>query len=1013
MQDRPPHETTPNRQTLPSITTTPRQSLSTSSSTPIPSRTVRRKPSATSPLRSNLDKRLVDLEEGSETRTPLEKEEVLSRPQSGLVVEALDVDTKRTSWIRRLSTIAPSIDGSFSSPSFNRPSTPSLFSNGSSAPFFSSSPPPVTPRNKLVKRSTSQKVLHSGYQTSPPFSARTPTFRRPATSYQRSENLRLRNLQQNLVSIETPSEASREPLDPSNEILRPPPEPVRKHRPYFRYQYSKIAREPPTRRASGSKLFGGLDQVSRVLLDTNQNPVLVMGTSVEKAKVEVTQLTDSVPQNMDRPIQEHDRDMKDDSQNHREGRSRSSFSMGDKLSSSPSSWRLGQGGSFKRKKRRETVSVGRRIVSAPHRTTSDGFEAQSTKYSPDARTSTWQRPQSRVPSSPLPPLDKISAFEIDLPGTSSSNKTGSTIDDSYGFSNADSPLVNSSLAYAGQTSTRLRASSNRASRVPSDYSTAFGSDNEQSRVFSIDGDETDRRSETVYDSVRTDSSHSGARNHKIETVFGDHTVDAVNQTVTNLQERLSGLSFKQEDFIAEEEESMQTPIRQRASAENIDLTPAAPSHLLPSHFSSSPPISTEQFNPTGSNSSVPQTKALETSSSDLEDEGFWDDEFDIDTTKQPAQSMPPPNSHDLDILPDGHDTSERPQSNLFQYSGRPSIEEHSPTDKPRHPVASHAQQLLERGSRPTGRRLTGGLHMRSQSVPLKPDNSKHRFNSTAKLDKWTLENKVASEDWDDDFEPVVDAATEDNGGIVVDSGLTVPKSILERQARVYGQFGQVKELSLLVEELRRLHLLATVYNVLDGQSSELWKEAEGIIDLASLDEEPETLRPRSPTPTSLESDVCGEGPSASKDRPLPSIEKSPYSSNISGHATSIAQAATFSSPTESHQGTPKGRPREDSTAKVKDILQNIQQHRTPQDPFLEPMDEPSGPPEPKKMPFDTTSLRDLVTRAGVVTRALKEIIRKAENPDEEAQTPERRSTSPPSFFTQVFPQSSPVPDKNE
>ncbi|EDN05293.1 predicted protein [Histoplasma mississippiense (nom. inval.)] len=32
----------------------------------------------------------------------------------------------------------------------------------------------------------------------------------------------------------------------------------------------------------------------------------------------------------------------------------------------------------------------------------------------------------------------------------------------------------------------------------------------------------------------------------------------------------------------------------------------------------------------------------------------------------------------------------------------------------------------------------------------------------------------------------------------------------------------------------------------------------------------------------------------------------------------------------------------------------------------------------QKLPFDTQSLRDLVIRAGVVTRSLKEVVRKAE-----------------------------------
>jgi hypothetical protein len=50
-------------------------------------------------------------------------------------------------------------------------------------------------------------------------------------------------------------------------------------------------------------------------------------------------------------------------------------------------------------------------------------------------------------------------------------------------------------------------------------------------------------------------------------------------------------------------------------------------------------------------------------------------------------------------------------------------------------------------------------------------------------------------------------------------------------------------------------------------------------------------------------------------------------------------------------------------------------------------------PRAQKLPFDTSSLKDLVVRAGVVTRALKEVIRKAEGV----------ATSPQNVFPQDPP----------
>jgi hypothetical protein len=86
---------------------------------------------------------------------------------------------------------------------------------------------------------------------------------------------------------------------------------------------------------------------------------------------------------------------------------------------------------------------------------------------------------------------------------------------------------------------------------------------------------------------------------------------------------------------------------------------------------------------------------------------------------------------------------------------------------------------------------------------------------------------------------------------------------------------------------------------------------------------------------------------------------------------------------------------------AKSFLQTIHQNRGEGDPS------PASPVSPprEKLPFDTQDLRDLVTRAGVITRALKEIVRKAEGV---ALSPQRR---PQKAFGQMFnpPEMSPCP----
>ena len=77
--------------------------------------------------------------------------------------------------------------------------------------------------------------------------------------------------------------------------------------------------------------------------------------------------------------------------------------------------------------------------------------------------------------------------------------------------------------------------------------------------------------------------------------------------------------------------------------------------------------------------------------------------------------------------------------------------------------------------------------------------------------------------------------------------MLVPAAIQASQASVVGHVGQIREVCLLVEDLKRLRLLAREKDILNGPSAPLWKEAEGIIALAVPDEEDPTLSPpRSP-----------------------------------------------------------------------------------------------------------------------------------------------------------------------
>ena len=388
--------------------------------------------------------------------------------------------------------------------------------------------------------------------------------------------------------------------------------------------------------------------------------------------------------------------------------------------------------------------------------------------------------------------------------------------------------------------------------------------------------------------------------------------------------------------------------------------------------------------------------------------------------------------------------------NIFEWSEprQASGEAGTGGENPR-PQTAHVQAAVtDRSGRSNSRRSAAGAHLRSQSVPLAPEAPSRLSGAAAKLDAWVLGGKGVSEDWDNDFDfddenPDAHGSSGNGGSNGSNSStdaprlsaaakgkqpttpqhrsmyppVVVPHAILEKQASVHGQFGQVKELTVLVDELRRLRHQAQAFDILAGQASELWKEAEGIIDLATLDED-EPLQPplpgqQSPAAASIDFDAFDDDAAT-----IASYATAASPASVSLHrrrsSTVRRDESPYLDPTRSSShlgsGTPSsGRPRQESIAKAKHVLENISKNRAGSDPVLAAVQQAVSSSPTKKLPFDTTSLRDLVTRAGVVTRALKEVIRRAEDPDYVPSTPERRggdgssggSTRDPPF-SQIF-----------
>ncbi|MCJ1286239.1 hypothetical protein MMC26_005584 [Xylographa opegraphella] len=961
--------------------------------------------------------------------------------------------TVRSSWLRRMSTMSSLHTESLWSTS--RPGTPSLsFSNASSTPIMPSNAAPVTPRNKLVKRATSQRILHnSGFDQTGYSKA---TLRRPATSHQRSANLREQLF---LDPVPLQHDVSRPSFQDDDLVTSDRgADVVEEHyQPLFRRRMADFSKEATAKPAVGARTTNRYGYVQCVVPVAGDKAVLLKAASiVEIAKDELTPLpsTPVQPEGSLSPRPMNSSQTLSSSTSRFGGgkesdpKPRSSFAISDCVPSpSPSAWKMSRIGSLRRKKGTEGSISGRRTTSAPqalerrspphagqpgsatrHHASTSLFHSKHAS-SPTLQSSPHD-PMIRSPSSPLPPLNRSSTFEIDLLETTVSHPPSPGRLRNSSPSSQTSPSLavfpNSNL----QTAPRSRA--HRPSGAPSDRaSTLISSDNDNSRIFSIDGDELDYRSETMYDSVRTGatgSSHSGVKGARIESVFENPPPpELLKQNLAALQEKLSN-SNPFRDFIAEEEESLRTPVHMAQSYEDNLPTPSRyPTHLSsPPDFASSPPIPLNAALDGQVHQGLHNPHADEVWGFDGDESTSWNnsekEESSVDHELWSTAAGPAPDYADLHLnsVPLEHnDSGERPKSSLFEWSERSHLDSGDLQGFSPRPKTAHGKQSTERGSRSAGRRGASGLHLRSQSVPLSPENNNHRkINNAAKLDAWILGNKGVSEDWDNDFEfdePVNLAgpseAREGKATAAESHGMLVPRAILERQASVHGQFGQVKELTQLVEELRSLRHQASEYGIIQGQASELWKEAEGIIDLATLDEEEQDYQmPRSPGSPSFEFDGFDDESPTSQRRPMSHLSDVSETPTTYQDRNTPRHVPSQSAPTPTNLGTPiQGRNRKDSVAKAKSVLEHIHQQRSSLDPPLEPTTKSTQ----KKLPFDTTSLRDLVTRAGVVTRALKEIIRRVENPHDPFPLPDRRPSNPPDpLFSQIFHQPHSSPSSN-
>ncbi|KAE8453698.1 hypothetical protein EG329_009209 [Mollisiaceae sp. DMI_Dod_QoI] len=990
--------------------------------------------------------------------------------------------SSRGSWIRRLSTIPNSYNNSPRS-SIIGPDSPSLtVSHASAAPilFNPGSSSAQLPPNKLVKRATSGRAA-SGPATSEKGSkAQVPTLRRPATSHQRSVTLQQQFRDDSMVTTlpihQTPP--TRVHVVPSSKFSTP--ESRHAWRMYFEARPTKLSKDRTSGRSSDGGTPNFLSTSRRVIPDEAVNPTLLKPEMIMRAKLDSTLYYDDSFGVEDDELDDVDEKIVPTTEPVDEPQKRVRRSLSTLHFSSPSSWISRTGSLRGNKGNTEGRSGGKRYASAPvstmpsrgistaHGSTSHRsrtamdpklFQEQlspTEDLSPHDPFSTSFRSRSRNSSSPLPPLSRLSSFNVDLArlglSSSSSSAPGRSPTSPMPHTNTNSTSL-SSTAHPSPSSTTYFGSvppkNSRASEGADRASTLVESDNDTRGFVSGDDDDMDFQSETVFDSLRSGATGSiRSHNPPLDSMF-DESPPSLNGHAKSkrlsIHEMLASGGFQEaNNRIVEEDEGMSTPVKAaRSSQEDSFQTPVRTSTIESDEaFPSSPPsfcLATKDF----SRLSLDDTE---------EDEDWTKDDENMEI----SNSLSPPNSslNSRRVSPsfraaladvthsgstNGNPTAhgDRPKSNLFDWSEPSSTEKIDLMGNSPRPKTAHVKQIADgRGGRTIGRRGPTALHIRSQSVPVVPDVAGQRDHSklTPKFGTWGLGAKGVSEDWDGDFE--FDNDDDDNGDAgdsrMENSGMLVPPAIQASQASVVGHVGQIREVCLLVEHLKRLRSQGKELNLLSGRYASLWKEADGIIALAVPDEEDPTLSPpHSPASIVYDQEMLDDkfhehGPDVDEvsmpDAPIEVLNRYGKPTGFFYDGSTVRRRSVFSPeddifgagvinspPTREHLRPPSNSPRHSSARSASDVarsvMETMHQHRSTSDPLLQNLASQSS----DKMPFDTTTLKDLVSKAGQLSRTLAEVIRKHDGSQSPENSPQRDSSP---AFTRVFTDPSASPPKH-
>jgi hypothetical protein len=382
-------------------------------------------------------------------------------------------------------------------------------------------------------------------------------------------------------------------------------------------------------------------------------------------------------------------------------------------------------------------------------------------------------------------------------------------------------------------------------------------------------------------------------------------------------------------------------------------------------------------------------------------------------------------------ISEDHNLRNGTKSTLFSYSEK-SADKPTANHSPPRPKTVHGKKDADgRGSRSNKRRMPGGLHIRSQSVPVVPDIAgKRQAVITNKFGTWGVGSKGVTEDWDEDFDFGLPAAAGTNGHDErrTDSmqPMAIPQKIKEHQISVMNNISLVREFGLMVEELKVLKPRATALGLIEQAKDDLYELVDSMIELA--DQEADAPKDKQSPPSSPGFDMSefDEQPAprtakktgrnvSSGDRhdtvirtpPATKVKRKTVLPDENDVFTSPATQAELSKPSTPHHADIVSRPRKDSEAMARSVIEALKKKKSDVEASvsLQPV------PMSRRVQFDTRTLRHIVPYVSSLVRRVKDQIREAEHLDVDSDSDwdiDVEPRVPP--LVHVFKDPSPIPE---